>query len=338
MKLADVKKINLAALPTPLQFMPNLTKRLGGGNLYIKRDDMTDVGLSGNKIRKLEYLVRDALDRGCNTLLTLGGPQTNHGRLTVAAAVKNNLKSVLILRGERPAYCSGNLLLDAMMGADIRFAGSEDLNVLAARVVKEYESRGDRVYSIPIGGSTALGALGYMETVRELVDQFKAMKIAPRYLVAACGSLGTFAGLWAGAKYYGAPFEVIPVTVEPKPSFDERTAADLINEVSATYELGISCRAEELKLYFGRADVSYVGLGYDVPDRETQAAMNLLARTEAIFLDPCYTGKAFHGFVDLVQNVFPKDAEAVFLHTGGIPALWSKEHLDAVQEDLWDGR
>lgn len=335
MKLEDVRKAKLALLPTPFQRMENLERELDCPGLFIKRDDLTDVGLSGNKIRKLEYLVQQAIDQGCNTLLTYGGPQTNHGRLTVAAAVKNRMKSVLILSGEKPEYCSGNLVLDRMMGADLRFT-TGDTAQLAKEVIAEYEANGDKVFDIPIGGSTEEGALGYFYMVKEMMEQMEEMDVHPKYVVTGSGSQGTFCGMWLGAKYFNAGFEVIPVAVNPNPPFKEEQAADLINRISSKYELGITCDPSELKINIRRGDICYSGLGYNVPDAGTREAMRLLARTEAIFTDPCYTGKIFHGFVDMAQNVFPRDSGVVFIHTGGIPGIWSREHLDAAQHELWD--
>ncbi len=331
----NLEKVSLGIWPTPLQRMENLEKRIGRTGLYIKRDDLTDVGLSGNKVRKLEYLLKDAINKGCDTMLTYGGPQTNHGRLTVAAAVRYGMKSILVLNGEKPDYCSGNLVLDKMMGADIRFAGT-DPQATAKAVIQEYENAGHKVYEVPVGGSNEIGTMGYFFMVQEIMDQIKEMGISPKYLVTGCGSQGTFCGLWLGAKYFHAPFEIVPVAVNPKTPFHEDHAAELINEISKKYELGITCDASKLKLNFGRGDVSYCGVGYNVPDEETRKAMYLLAQTEAIFTDPCYSGKVFHGYLDMVQHVFEKDAEAIFVHTGGVPAIWSKEHLDAMQAELWN--
>ncbi len=328
--MRQLKKLSLAKLPTPLDFMPNLTKKLGQGNLYIKRDDLTDTGLSGNKIRKLEYLVADAIAQKCDILLTYGGEQTNHGRLTIAASLRARMKAILVLQGKEPDYYSGNLALDKLMGADIFFT-EDNLQEFGAKLIKNYEKKGHKIYEIPIGGSNALGAYGYFKMVEELMAQLKQQNIAPKYLVTACGSLGTFAGLWAGAKYFNAPFQVIPIGVNPETSYREEQAAKLINEMSKKYDFGIRCHASELKIHFGRGDISYSGLAYNRPDERTQKAIKLLAQTEAIFVDPCYSGKSFHGFVDQVQHVFEGE-DVIFLHTGGIPALWTKEHLDDMQK------
>lgn len=335
MKLENAKKVNIGIFPTPLQRMSNLEKELGVKNLYIKRDDMTDVGMSGNKIRKIEYLLHDAIEHDCNTLLTFGGPQTNHGRLVAAVAARFNMKCILILDGERPDYASGNIILDKMVGADLYFCGKHDKEALAQSIISKYEANGDKVYEIPVGGSNATGALGYVTMVKELMDQIDEMGIAPKYIVTACGSLGTYCGLWAGIKYYNAPFEVIPIAVNPETTYREEKAAQLINEISEKYELNITCDPSELHLNFSRETENYSGIAYNTPDLQTQKAIHLLARTEAIFTDPCYSGKSFHGFADMVKNAFPKDCGAIFLHTGGVPAIWTKEHLDFAQNLYW---
>ncbi len=339
MKLEQAKKVNLGIFPTPLQWMENLTKEIGFGDLYVKRDDLTDVGLSGNKIRKLEYLIYDAKEKGCNTLLTFGGPQTNHGRLTVAAAAKCGMKSILILNGKRPDYCSGNLVLDELMGADIYFCSenytNEEVDRLVATVIAKYEAQGDKVYSIPVGGSNEVGAVGYIQMVPEMLKQMEEQNISSKHLVCGAGSLGTFGGLWLGAKYYKAPFEVIGVCISPTARPLEY-AVDYINGISEYYEMGITCRAEDLHIIFDEQGQHYAGLGYNIPDKTTRDYMRLMARNEAIILDPCYTGKVFHGYIDMIRSGFiPKGDSAIFLHTGGFPAIWSQEHLDAVQEELW---
>lgn len=330
MNVFDVKKYPLGNFPTPLERMSNLEKYLGVPNLFIKRDDLNGLGLAGNKVRKLEYLVQDAMDQGCTALLTYGGPQTNHGRLTVAAAVKCGMKAILILDEERPDYCSGNLILDELMGADLYFTAA-DPKQKAREVMAEYEKRGEKVYEIAPGGSSEIGALGYFFMMQELGRQLKEQDIHPRYLVASSGSLGTFSGMWLGAKYFNVGLEVVPVAVDPLASCREVPAADLINRTSKKYGLGLTCTPEELKI-----NLSYAGLGYNIPDADTQEAMRILASTEAIFVDPCYTGKSFRGYLDLVQNVFAHGDGAIYLHTGGIPAIWTKEHLDSMQDRFWN--
>jgi len=331
--MKEFNKVNLAILPTPLQLMPNLTEVLGTGDLYIKRDDLTTVGLSGNKIRKLEYLLAEAKAQGATTLLTYGGAQTNHGRLTVAAATKAKMKSILILSGPEPEYFSGNLVLDKLMGADLYFTEGDKAEK-AKEVIQAYQAAGEKVYEIPMGGSNELGALGYFYMVEELKAQFEEMGISPKFLIAGVGSVGTFAGLWLGIRHFGLDLELVPISVTPEAFFTEEEAADYINRTSEFLGLTQHCQKEELKWIYGDGEQSYAGIGYNQPDRQTQEAIRLLARTEAIFTDPCYSGKVFHGFVDTCKKHLSTEESAVFLHTGGVPGLWTKEHLDHMQTML----
>lgn len=353
MKLTELERIHVGYLDTPLEYMPNLTKELGKGKLYVKRDDMTGLAFGGNKARKLDYLVKDALDHGYNALMTFGGVQTNHGRMTVAAAVRYNMKPILVLTGPKPDYCSGNLILDRMMGADVHFIDttayadlpepekSEKTAAFLAqeteKIVAEYEKQGIHPYNVPVGGSSLVGAAGYINAIPEIMKQMKEQGIEARYLVCGYGSMGTFGGLLAGAKYFKAPFEVIGIPVSPAYRSPEQVA-EFIDKLSAEYELGIHVTPEEVRIETGAPEEPYYGIAYNVPDPVTQQYMALLARTEGLFTDPCYTGKIFHGFVDLVRSgKIPEGENAIFLHSGGTPAIWSKEHLDAAQEIFYDG-
>lgn len=351
MKIENLKRAAVGYINTPLEYLPALTQEVGHGKLYVKRDDMTGLALGGNKTRKLDYIVQYALDNGYTALMTFGGVQTNHGRLTVAAAIRFGLKPILILKGKKPDQLSGNLLLDRMMGADIYFvdmsaadalpeeqreaAKKKYLNECTAKIVADYTAKGDKVLNIPVGGQTAIGSAGYIQAIPEIMRQMKEQDIQAKYLVAGYGSTGTFAGLWAGAKYYHAPFEVIGIPIEPDYRPLSETV-DFINGLSATFELGFTCQAEDIHLEYGVGDNFYGGTGYNQPDAVTQGYIELLAKTEALFVDPCYTGKVLHGFVDLVRTgVIPDGESAIMLHTGGAPGLWTKEHLDAIQKAYW---
>ena len=310
MNINDLQKCPVGYNDTPLELMPNLTRSLGGGEPYIKRDDLTGIAMGGNKSRKL---VRHALDNGCTALMTFGGVQTNHGRITVAAAVKYGLKPILVLNGAKPDYCSGNLLLDRLMGADIYFvdtaaadslpparqkaAKNTYLEECARKIVKKYEADGHKVLRIPVGGQGVIGAAGYIQAVPEILRQMKEQGISAKYL-------------------------------EPDYRSKEETAA-FINELSGYYSMGFTCSSDDIRLECGGAHAPFWGVGYNDPDEVTQRYIRLLAEQEAVFADPCYTGKVFRGFVELVRDgVIPRDENAIFLHTGGAPGLWGKEHLD----------
>ena len=342
------------------------TERINSENGWTLEGIYADKGISGTSVKnreefnrmikdamdgKLDYIVKYALDNGYTALMTFGGNQTNHGRLTVAAAIRYGLKPILILKGSKPEYMSGNVLLDRLMGADIYFVDTSAADALpeaernaakkkfvdacAEKVIAEYAARGEKVLSVPVGGQTVVGSAGYVQAVPEIMRQMEAQGIDAKYLVVGYGSTGTFAGLWAGAKYYNAPFEVIGIPIEP----DYRPVAetvDFINELSRTFELGITCKEEDLHIEYGEGENFYGGVGYNEPDHITQDYIELMARTEAIFLDPCYTGKVFHGFVDLVRKgIIPDGEGAIMVHTGGAPGLWTKEHLDSMQEKFW---
>ncbi len=335
MRIEDLKKVSLGHYPTPLEKMENLSKELGKGELTIKRDDTTGPAFGGNKTRKLEYLLQEAIDTGCTAVLTFGGTQTNHGRTTVGAAIKLGLKPILILKGEDPGYLSGNLTLDALMGADIYFVPEEkDQEQAANEVIKKYETAGDQVYVVPMGGSNYLGAVGYIMSVKEIMEQMKAQALDIDHVVCTVGSMGTYAGMLIGAKYFNAPFDIIAVPVMPEEKDEEVLA--YANEICEHFDLDITIAKEELKIAYGPANAPYAGEEYNKPDPITREAIMMLAKSEAIMLDPTYTGKTFRGFVELIQagDWIKPHENAMFLHTGGAMALWTKEHLDDMQEQL----
>ncbi len=334
MKIEDMPKISLGEYPTPLQKLEHLTARHGKhATLYIKRDDATGPALGGNKTRKLEYVMAEAMNQGCTAMLTTGGPQTNHGRTTVAAAIHCGMKPILVLGGHKPDYLSGNLTLDAMMGTDIVF--SEDVPAAIEKTIARYEAQGDKVYNLRVGGSSMTGVCGYVMAVKEIMEQCEAMHIQPKYLVCAVGSLGTYGGLNAGVRYFHAPFKIMGVPVSPQPMEErKKNAADFINQISETYEMGFTVKPEELLINNGPEDNPYSGEAYNKPDPTTRSYMFELAREEGIILDPTYTGKAFRGFLEMAdQGII--DGDCIFLHTGGVPAVWTKEHLDDMQKELF---
>lgn len=352
MDIKTLEKLPIGYVDTPLEYLENLTKKIGKSKIYVKRDDMTGLALGGNKARKLNYLVKDAVDKGYTALLTFGGVQTNHGRMTVGAAVKYGLKPILLLGGKKPDYCSGNLILDTMMGTDVYFYDTSVFNDLPAaekaektaeflkkctdEIIQKYEKQGDKVYSIPVGGQGVIGSAGYIEAVPEIMKQMKEQNINAKYLVAGYGSTGTFAGLVAGALHYKAPFKVIGIPVSPTYRPVENTV-DFVNELSKTYDLGFTATAEDICIENGPADAPYSGEAYNKPDSTTREYIELLASTEAIFADPCYTGKVFRGTVEMIKSgKIEPDAGVIFLHTGGSPAIWAKEHLDDMQDQFYN--
>ncbi len=359
MKLEKIPSVKVSFLPTPLEFMPNLTKYFNNRNpLYIKRDDCTGLAFGGNKARKLDYLIADALENGYTTLLTYGGPQTNNGRQIAAAAARFGMKSIILADGIPPKRISGNILLDLLFDCDLRFIDTislkklpeeeynEAYNILKTettkKIINEYEAKGEKVYVIPAGSSNHIGILGYVNAMKEIVEQIQEKKIKIDYIVCALGSGGTCAGLYIGKKLYAdkdmgnmgnMDLEIINISVSFMDNYKKlkQNIIKLIKKTIEHWDWEIDIDDIEEKLHFEHIQ----GAGYDIPDKETREAIHLLARTEGILLDPCYTGKAFLGLCNLLQtDRFSKDASILFLHTGGTPALYSRYHLDGFNKDL----
>ena len=331
--LAKQPRASLTMLPTPINEAIRLREALGGPahcpRILIKRDDLTTLGLGGNKARKLEYLVADARAQGAVTLITTGAVQSNHARMTAAAAATSGMRCVLVLTTTKDVpEVSGNLLLDRLYGAEVRlvpsidpmFAVGNDEPVVAEAVAEETRA-GRKPYVIPVGGSSGVGVLGYVGGSAELVDQLAQSGIAPSRLYYASGSRGTQAGLTLGAKLCGAPYRVYGVAVSGgEPEKIER-AKRIANE--AAERLHVPERLDYSDL---ATDQNFIGDGYGIPTREALEAITLLARTEAILLDPCYTAKAMAALIDHVRRseVAPSEC-VVFLHTGGTPALFTAD-------------
>jgi len=330
--LAGRPRLPLSTLPTPLQEASRLRQTLGERGpcprILIKRDDLTTLGLGGNKARKLEYLVADARAQGATTLITTGAVQSNHARMTVAAACVAGMRCVLVLTAtsDRPQV-AGNLLLDHLYGADIRLVPSIDPmlavgkdEAVVAEVVAEERTAGRVPYVIPVGGSSGVGVCGYIGGSAELVDQLDAMAIRPSRLYYASGSRGTQAGLTLGAKLCDAAYQVYGVAVSAgEPEKIER-AKRIGNEAAVL--LGLSERLELSDLV---TDQNFIGEGYGIPTPEAIEAISLFARTEAIILDPCYTSKAAAAMIDHIRRgEIDADDTIVFLHTGGMPAIFTE--------------
>ena len=331
--LARQPHLQLTLLPTPVYDARRFREALGGParcpRILIKRDDLTTLGLGGNKARKLEYLVADAQAQGATTLVTTGAVQSNHARMTAAAACKAGMRCVLVLTTTKDVpEAEGNLLLDRLYGADIRLVPSIDPmfavgndEPVVAEVVAEEARAGRRAYVIPVGGSSGVGVFGYVSGSAELVDQLADGGVAPSRLYYASGSRGTQAGLTLGAKLCGAPYRVYGVAVSGgEPEKIER-AKRIANE--AAERLGLPERLELSDLV---TDQNFIGEGYGIPTPAALDAINLLASTEAILLDPCYTSKAMAGLIHHVRSGGLAASDCVmFLHTGGTPALFTSD-------------
>ena len=324
MQLAQFPRVKLCQAPTPLEPLPNLTRALGGPQIWMKRDDLTGMGLGGNKVRKLEFLAGEAIARGADHLVTQGAVQSNHVRQTAAVAMKLGLRCTAVLEHRidtnDPAYLgSGNVLLDTIMGVELEYRpGGSDMAAALAEVGARLEREGRKPYLIPGGGSNPVGALGYAAVAFEIVQQANDMGLVIDRLVHATGSAGTQAGLVAGLHAMSSPVRVLGIGVR-NPQ-DRQEAAVLALARATAERLGV---ARELPPAAVAANCDYVGAGYGRPTQGMVEAVHMLARTEGIFLDPVYSGKAMAGLIDLVRKrIFNPGENVVFLHTGGAVGLF----------------
>lgn len=324
MSLARFPRMKVASLPTPLQELSRFRKEIGGPRLFMKRDDNTGLALGGNKARKLEYLMGDALAQKCDVVITTGGPQSNHARMVAAVARQLGLEAILLLTGEEPREWKGNLLLDRILGAQVLFAGTTDYEIVHPRMeamAEDLRKQGRNPYVMPVGGATPIGSLGYVQAMLELAGQSLEQGLAFDYLVTATGSAGTMSGMLVGSQAFLPSLKVVGVSVS-------RPRAALIQRLSSLSEATASLLNYTFKFPPETITVfdEYIGEGYGVPTPEGLEAIELLARTEGILLDPVYTGKAMAGYVDLVRKgYFPSTANVVFFHTGGAPALFAMD-------------
>jgi D-cysteine desulfhydrase family pyridoxal phosphate-dependent enzyme len=320
--LAALPRYSLATLPTPLQRARNLEAALGprSPRIYLKRDDLTGLAFGGNKVRKLEVLLAAALADEATVLVSEGAAQSNHARVTAAAAALAGLRCVLVLDARHGADVAGNLLLDRLMGAEVRVVADKATRAAMMRQVDaELRTAGDRPCLIPTGGSVPLGAAAYVAAVQEVLTQLTAIDETPVRLYSATGSLGTQAGLVVGARVFSAPFTVLGVAVEHPLAELVAKGVILANETADLLALDERFTAADIAI-----DDGFVGPAYGVPTGEGLAAIRLLARTEAVFLDPVYSGKAMSALIAHVRSgEFGPDESVVFLHTGGGPSLFA---------------
>jgi D-cysteine desulfhydrase len=316
---APLPAIALASGPSPIEELQNLRRALGGGpRLLIKRDDTLSFAFGGNKVRKMQLVAADAVHQGADTLITSGGVQSNHARVTAAAAAKLGMRSILVANGTPPGKPSANALLDRLLGAEIRYVGRrEDRAPAMEEAAEETRRAGRRPYVIPIGASTPLGAAAFVQAVDEMLTQLPA---PPEVIVHSTSSGGTQAGLVAGCALARIPTRVLGISAdEPSASLSTeiaRIAGGVFELLERGHEFG-----EEIVI---DVDDRFVGGGYGVPTPESQEAIELLARTEAIFLDPTYTSKAMAGLIARVRaGEFTENQTVLFWHTGGQLALFA---------------
>lgn len=320
-QLRQFNKISLGFLPTPVMALPRFSKALDGPAIWIKRDDNTGLAMGGNKVRKLEFLLADAIANQADTIVTAGAAQSNHCRQTAAAAARLGLRCHLLLGGEAPPSKQGNLLLDDLLGAQIHWAGDnrkgEDVDTLMA----ELHSAGHNPYWVPYGGSNALGTLAFAAALVELNQQL-GQKSAISDIVFASSSGATHAGLVLGNELLGCPYRITGINIDKSEHGDgsfRQYIMQLVNQAAELIEFDFECQASQLEL-----DSAYVGDGYGVVAELEREAIRLMAQTEGILVDPVYTGRALGGLIDKVRNQqYADEAAVLFWHTGGAPALFA---------------
>ena len=337
--LASFPRVSLAHLPTPLEPMDRVSKLLGGPRLWVKRDDCTGVSTGGNKVRKLEFVLADAVAKEADTVVTAGAWQSNHSRQTAAAAARLGLKCHLVLWnmtgfGEPNYLQNGNILLDRLHGATIHElgdSGGEDvliyLNSEVDKCVQRLKEQGARPYAIPVGASNPVGALGYVECAREIVSQARNLGLKIDAIVHKSGSAGTQAGLVAGLSVLDAQIPVIGIGGGQSPTELEEMVFRMASEVASL--LGKPSVVNRSAVVATDPNP----IQYGVLTREVSDVIKLFARTEGILVDPVYTGPALVGLLDLIrQGKFRRDSNVVFIHTGGTAALFG--YVDCFAEEF----
>ena len=322
-----LERVPLAHTPTPLEPLPRLAEHLGGPALYVKRDDGTGLAFGGNKTRKLEFLMADALAHGADTVITVGGVQSNHVRQTVAAAAKLGLKAEAVLCDivegrDREYFQSGNVLLDRLMGATVHvIEASVDATGYMEDLAETVRRRGGTPYIVPMGGSNPIGALGYVRCAEEIAAQ--GADIGVTHVIHATGSAGTQSGLAGGLAALGSSLVLLSIGVKPSNGAVRRDVEAIVPGVLDL--LGVE--AEVPAAHF-HVNEDYSGPGYGLPTDEMIEAVTTVARLEGLLLDPVYTGKAMAGLFDLARTgMLGAEDTVVFVHTGGAPGLFAYPSL-----------
>ncbi len=320
--LTHLPRVALGFFPTPLNELNRLSQKLNGPKIFIKRDDNTGLALGGNKTRKLEYIMADALAKGTDTVITAGAAQSNHCRQTAAAAASLGLECHLVLGGQAPKQAQGNLLLDQIYGCHIHWAGvnrkGEDIPALVERLTAD----GKKPYVIPYGGSNEIGAVAFLAAYKEMEAQRRAMDVTFSHIVFASSSGATHAGLMLGNKIYANDCQIVGINIDKGErdavAFDEHIVA-LANSTANLINSDCQFTRDDLIL-----NSAYVGDGYGVIGALENEAIAVMAQTEGILLDPVYTGRALGGLLDMIRTGQIKSTDSVlFWHTGGAPALFA---------------
>lgn len=353
------KKVPFLNLPTPIEYLSNISRELGI-NLYLKRDDMTGLGMGGNKLRKLEYFLYDAQQNGATMLLTTGSLQTNHGRLTAAVAAKYGLKCAIVVideevssnsnqsfegfttaseeqYNEHPEQITANVLLDTMMGAEVIIYENNGKDSLdkqyesAALDVKNYyENQGENVYYIPMGGSDELGMLGYYDCANELTTQAAELGISDSRVVTAVGSMGTYMGLFCGLKDIESPLSLTGIQVMPYEESIRAYAKNYFDRIKELYDLDFDAEKSDFHI-----DEAYYYGAYNNSVPEVRESILKMAQKEAVILDPCYTGKVFNAIRQMILDRKIQQGETIIMiHTGGQPGIYTPHHRKYMETEL----
>jgi len=320
-------RIKLANLPTKIEKLDRLSKLLGGPDIYIKRDDYTGVEISGNKIRKLEFSIKEALDMGCDYLITCGGIQSNHARSTVAAAVKMGMKAGIVLRGNENAEIDGNLFINKLLGADIKFITPEDYRNRRMEIMEELknemETKGFKPYIIPEGASNGIGSFGYYNAMEEIIAQEKEMGIHFDGIFIAVGSGGTHAGLLLGSKILNSSSQIYGINVCDDEEYFKNAIHEILVESNKYLDMNIDFDKSEINIIDG-----YVGRGYALSNPVELNFISEVAKLEGIILDPVYTGKGMYGLTEEIKKGRFQDFKNIlFIHTGGLFGLFPQKDL-----------
>ena len=335
--IARLPRISLGNYPTPLMEACHLSAALGGPRIIIKRDDLTGLALGGNKCRKLEYVLADAQQRGIDTLITTGSSQSNHALQTAAAGRKLGMETYLVLAKGVHVETQGNLLLHNILHSAVNILDVADPSEIFTTLLKkmneladELRSKGRNPLVIPAGAEVPLGTAGWVNAAEEIGQQLKNQKIDVQYVVLALGGGGTQAGLVLGFKQLKLPLDVVGISVLYKKGKAIDEVVTLVNETAKLLALDVAVTPDEVTVYD-----DYIGQDYGIITDDCIEAIRLVAQTEGIFLDPVYTGKAMAGLIDLIRKgqFTPKDT-VVFVHTGGLPAVFAYHQELAVHTKL----
>lgn len=320
----SIPRVRFAHLPTPIEAMPRLSNLLAGPRLFVKRDDQTGLGMGGNKARKLEFVLGEALVAGARTLITVGGIQSNHCRQTAAMAAKFGFKCILVLSGIEPEIPNGNLLLDNLFGATVVWTTREKREATLEWVFQQSQENGEKPFLIPLGASTPVGTLGYVEAMRELQSQHSHFD----WIILASSSGGTQAGLVLGAAITLWKGKILAISIDHTVEDLQNTVATLANQAAVILEEKVTIMPQEVMV-----NADYLGAGYAIAGEPELEAIRLFAENEGLLLDPVYTGRAAAGMIDLIRKgIFKKSEKILFWHTGGSPALFAQPYVEQIKD------